>query len=262
MRALIAGAGDLPHAIATAADSPPLVAALKDFEPNHLTPDIVFRLEKLGTLLKDLRARGVTEVCLCGQITRPKVALSALDFATLRLLPTIIRGLRKRDDGALRAVIDVFEGAGFTMRAAHEIAPTLLPPEGVLTKAQPYAEAARDAALGDEVSIAQGAADLGQACVIRDGEVIAREPQSGTDAMLAALPEARDQREGLFYKAPKIGQDRRADLPVIGPQTIDAIARVGLAGLVLEADGVMILHRDDVIRACDAAGLFLWVRPK
>ncbi|MCV6595717.1 MAG: UDP-2,3-diacylglucosamine diphosphatase LpxI, partial [Mangrovicoccus sp.] len=41
---------------------------------------------------------------------------------------------------------------------------------------------------------------------------------------------------------------------------VQAVAEAGLAGLVIEAGGVIILDREAVIAACDAAGLFLWAR--
>ena len=54
---------------------------------------------------------------------------------------------------------------------------------------------------------------------------------------------------------------READLPVIGPATVTAAARAGLAGIVIAAGGVMVIDLPEVVRRCDAMGLFLWVRP-
>jgi len=47
-------------------------------------------------------------------------------------------------------------------------------------------------------------------------------------------------------------------MPVIGPETVAAASRAGLAGIVLKAGGVMILDRAATLAAADAAGLFLW----
>ena len=58
-------------------------------------------------------------------------------------------------------------------------------------------------------------------------------------------------------KAPKPIQDRKTDLPVIGIRTIANAAAAGLAGVALEADGALIVDREDVVRAADAAGLFI-----
>ncbi|WP_157937632.1 LpxI family protein [Oceaniglobus roseus] len=65
---------------------------------------------------------------------------------------------------------------------------------------------------------------------------------------------------GLLFKAPKPGQDRRVDLPTIGPDTVRQAAAAGLAGIVVEAGGVLVLDAPEVISAADDLGLFLWLR--
>jgi DUF1009 family protein len=292
MLALVCGSGDLPRAVSDACDTPPVICALSGFVPAGLSPEITFRLETLGSLIAWLHARGVTRICLCGHIRRPTVDLDAVDPATRAYLPRFAEALQLGDDGALRVVLAIFSDAGFEILAAHEAAPTLLPAIGVPTRAAPGTEIADAARLGDAVLDEMGSADSGQACVIRDGRVVAREDQAGTDAMLAELTRstgeegfgdpfswAMDQADaalgaaadwlsgqgsgaGFLYKGPKPGQDRRADLPVIGPATAAAVARAGLSGIVIEAGGVMVLHRARTIAALDRAGLFLWVRER
>ncbi len=293
MLALIAGQGALPAAVAKAQDVPPVVCALRGFAPDALEVEITFRLETFGSLLAMLKARGVTEICMCGRIERPGIDASALDALTLPLVPRLQEALGQGDDGALRVIIALMEEAGFSVRAAHEAAPDLLPPAGVLTATGFPEDVPTDASLGDAALAEMGAADLGQACVIRDGKVITRETDTGTDAMLAGLASGGSDTSsdpiswamdtagdllggaadwlsgiethnaaGFLYKAPKPGQDRRADLPVIGPGTVASVRRAGLAGLVIEAGGVMVLDRPGVLEAADRAGLFLWVRER
>ena len=259
MLALIAGTGDLPRAVMAALPERPVVCALDGFVPDVI-PDITFRLERLGGFLRDLKARGVTRVCMVGGVRRPALALRAFDLATLRLVPAILRGIRKGDDGALRTFIAVLEAKGFQVVGAHEVAPDLLPPAGVLTRAAPGPHQSRDALVGEGQVARMGEVDLGQACVVHDGRVLATEDDAGTDAMLAALGKAAGG--GILFKAPKPRQDRRADLPVIGLRTAMNAAAAGLAGIVIEAGGVMVLDRDGVIDLLDAQGMFLWVRPK
>ena len=259
MLALIAGTGDLPRAVLAALPDRPLICALDGFTPS-VTPDVTFRLERLGGFLTTLKARGVTRICMVGGVRRPALALRHFDLATLRLVPTILRGIRQGDDGALRAFIAVLEGHGFRIVGAHEVAPDLLPPAGVLTRAHPAGVHAQDAQIGEGQVALMGQADLGQACVLRDGQTLATEDDAGTDAMLSGL---RDRAAGgILFKAPKPQQDRRADLPVIGLKTARGAAAAGLAGIVIEAGGVMVLDRAAVIDALDAQGMFLWVRPK
>ena len=61
---------------------------------------------------------------------------------------------------------------------------------------------------------------------------------------------------GVLVKAPKPGQDRRFDLPSIGPLTIENVAQAGLAGLAVTAGSTMIAEAEQVIAAADRAGIF------
>jgi len=259
--ALIAGRGDLPDRIAAEA-GPVLVCALADSPPDTLRADLIFRLERLGEFLRDLKSRGVTRICMAGGVDRPQISLSRLSFSTLRLLPTMRRALRMGDDNALRAVIAVFEQAGFTVVAAHDLLPDLVMSPGCATRAQPSADARQDAQRAADILAAMDRADIGQACVVQGGQALAIEGVFGTDWMLASLtrrPAARGTG-GILYKTPKPGQDRRADLPTIGPETVAGAVAAGLDGIVIEAGGVIVLNAAQVIADCDAAGLFLWIR--
>ena len=93
---------------------------------------------------------------------------------------------------------------------------------------------------------------------------LAVEALPGTQAMLdfvrlhAGLkPDPKGPR-GVLYKAPKPGQDRRADLPTIGPRTVRRAHAAGLRGIAFEAGGTLIADRDACVAEADRAGLFLW----
>ncbi|MEY1555394.1 LpxI family protein [Yoonia sp. R2331] len=298
MLALIAGTGDLPQALLERLKTPPLVCALYGNTPK-VRADVTFRIEHLGELLDGLQARGVTEVCMAGAIQRPEIDASAISEATFPFVERILRALQSGDDGALRAVIGIFEDAGLTVKAAHEIAPDLLPTEGVLTEVMPEDWHAADATAGETAVAQMGARDVGQACVVRVGQVRATEGQDGTAAMLKRFHESFKEDsndhgpiiavadavgevlgdvadwlsgidgpapvtadDGILFKAPKPDQDRRADLPVIGPDTAMQAAEAALAGIVIEAGGVMVLDLPGVLQILNAQKMFLWVRPK
>jgi DUF1009 family protein len=61
---------------------------------------------------------------------------------------------------------------------------------------------------------------------------------------------------GVLVKAPKPGQDRRFDLPAIGPQTIENVARAGLAGLAVAAGNTIVAEAAAVVAAADSAQIF------
>jgi len=290
MLALIAGKGDLPPALVARLAVRPLICALDGFRP-AITPDLTFRIEHLGSFLNDLKARGVTSVCMAGAVTRPPIDPTAIDGATLPLVPRIMEAIAQGDDGALRAIIAIFEEAGLKVQAAHEIAPDLLPEAGIRSQKPATIDNRQDAVTAEQTVAQMGRDDVGQACLVRNGRVLAREGQAGTDAMLAqfvpsddpiwaaveglgavlgsaaewlsgAEGEPVDGRGAILFKAPKPNQDRRADLPVIGPQTARGAVAAGLAGIAIEQNGVMVLDLEEVLNVVDAAGLFLWVRPK
>ncbi|MCV6585124.1 MAG: UDP-2,3-diacylglucosamine diphosphatase LpxI [Marinibacterium sp.] len=258
MLALFAGQGGLPGAVLARLPEPPLVFSLSDFLPDGLDPDLTFRIEHLGSVLGELKARGVTDVCFAGAVSRPPIDPAQIDPATFPLVPVLQQAMASGDDGALRGVIAVFEQAGFAVRGVDDIAPDLLPAPGVLT-GTPGDGHRRDAARGAAIVAAMGAADIGQACAVHRGQAIAVEGIFGTDWMLDTLSARPDDGGGLLFKAPKPAQDRRMDLPTVGPATVAAVARAGLDGIVIAAGGVIVLDQAAVIAACDEAGLFFWV---
>jgi DUF1009 family protein len=219
---------------------------------------ITFRVENLGTLMQHLSASGVRHVCFAGGVARPQIDPDRIDAATAPLVPILLDALRRGDDGALRAVIGLFEAAGFGVVAAHDLVPDLLPAPGLLSAARPTSLHQADAARAESVHRILAPADIGQGVIVRRAQVIAVEAAPGTDFMLRSV---KGVAEGaLFFKAPKLGQDRRADLPVIGPTTIERARASRMSAVVIEAGGVMVLRPQDCAALADAAGLVLWVR--
>lgn len=262
MLALIAGTGLLPDELVARLPERPIVCAMEGFEPDRLAVDRPFPIEQLGSLISDLRARGVNGICMAGAVGRPPINPARIDAETVPLVPVLQEAVLKGDDGALKAVIGIFEAAGLAVHAAHELVPELLPPSGCLTEAQPGEGDLADALRGAAILRAMSAADVGQACVVLRRQALAIEGAFGTSWMLTSLSQRPDAGGGVLFKAPKPGQDRRADLPTIGPETVVAAVTAGLSGIVIEAGGVIVLDRAKVIAECNRLGLFLLVRER
>ncbi len=259
MLALIAGTGDLPVALKSRLHTPHVVCAMAGFVPD-IPVDITFRIEHLGTFIASLKEQGVSRVCMAGAVRRPPVDPAQIDAATAPLVPQIQKALTSGDDGALRAIIAIFEAAGIAVVAAHEIAPGLLPDPGVLTQAQPTTAVVEASKRGDAALADMGARDSGQACVIADGNVVLQEDAAGTDAMIGRYDGAA--ATAFMMKGPKPNQDLRADMPVIGLETAQNIVAAGLDGIVIEAGGVMMMDQVEVTNLFNAHQKFLWVRPR
>lgn len=259
--AVIAGGGTLPKLVLQATGG--LSVTLQGVAQQSVQySDIQARFERLGALFSDLRAAGVSQVCLAGAMGRPALDPSQFDALTQGLLPRLMPLLAQGDDALLRGIIAVFEDEGFTVRAAHDLVPGLLVAAGCLTRAAPQPQDLADAARGAAVLDALAALDVGQGCVVAAGQVLGIEALYGTDALLAGIAGLRATRHpsqsGVFVKRAKLGQDLRVDVPTIGPQTVQAALAAKLSGLCLQADHVQILDRAQVIGAADAAGLAIW----
>jgi DUF1009 family protein len=265
--AVISGTGDLPMLMVAALESagtPYLLAELEGFTPLGIgTRGVeVFRLERLVPFLDRLEDLGVTEVVFAGAVRRPRLDPVLIDPATAQMLPRILNAMQAGDDATLREVIAIFEDAGFAVIGADDVAPDLLAAPAVLGTCQPTALDAADAARAALIVAALGAVDVGQGAVVARGLCLAVEALPGTDAMLAQVAQLRRKgdRGGVFFKAPKPGQERRVDLPALGPDTLRAAHLARLGCVVFEAGGVMLLHRAEMIALADELGLVLWAR--
>jgi hypothetical protein len=127
-----------------------------------------------------------------------------------------------------------------------------------MTALAPDADALRDIALGIEVAGRLGDLDIGQAAIVQQGLVLGVEAVEGTDALIARCAGLkRPGRGGILVKVKKPGQERRADLPTIGPHTVRLAAETGIAGIAVQAGHCLIIERAEVIAAADRAGLFV-----
>jgi len=267
---LIAGGGELPvHVAAAAASEGRLgcVIALDGFaDPARYAEATSCGVAKIGAIFKTLHEANCDAVCFAGIVARPDFSRLKPDLKGMSLLPKVLAAAARGDDALLRAVIAIFEREGLAVIGADEIAEELKARPGLLGSIGPDDTAREDALKALHIAGVIGAEDIGQGAVVAGGLVLAVEAQEGTDAMLARvgdLPEALrgapQARLGVLAKRPKPVQERRIDLPVIGVSTVEGAAKAGLAGIVAPGGGALILGRDSVARAADAAGVFVWI---
>jgi DUF1009 family protein len=220
-------------------------------------PHRIVRLGAVGETLRILRENGAEELVMAGPVERPTLTQLRPDWHGAKMAARI--GLRALgDDALLTAVIKEFENEGFRVIGLHDILDNLLMPAGALTPLRPDAQAEADIAQGIEVARALGALDVGQAVVVQQGIVLGVEAVEGTEALIERA--GRVRREGLggvLVKIAKPGQERRADLPAIGPGTVEQCASAGLRGIALQAGAALVLDRAKVIAAAERAGLFV-----
>ncbi|HWV51142.1 LpxI family protein, partial [Pseudorhodoplanes sp.] len=220
---------------------------------------------QLGRFLRLARREGCRDVIFIGTLLRPSFRqLINFDLATLRVLPSAIRHFYGGDNHLLTGMARMLEDHGFRLLGAHEVAPEILVQEGSLGQMSPSARDIDDIAHGLEVLHTLGPLDIGQGVVVANRHVIAVEAAEGTDQMLARVADLRRTKRfraplgtGVLVKAPKAGQDRRFDLPSIGPRTVEGVEQAGLAGLAVVAGGAIVAEPQIVVEKADHAKLFV-----
>jgi UDP-2,3-diacylglucosamine hydrolase len=266
--AIICGGGSLPFAVAEAAlrQSRRIVLfPLRSFaDPARVEayPHHWVRLGEFGRFCRVARREGCREVVFIGALVRPALRHLWPDLGALRVMPRIINMFRGGDDYLMSRLMKIFEEHGFQPVGAHQLAPEILLPVGALGRLEPMRQHRDDIALGLSLLNAIGRFDVGQAAIVAGNRVLAVEGAGGTDEMLAHVADLRRRERirsggGVLVKAPKPHQDRRIDLPAIGPQTVAGAERAGLAGIAGIAGATILAEAERVRQAADRAGVFV-----
>jgi DUF1009 family protein len=260
---ILAGGGALPRRVAEAAAAQGrpvfIVAFAGQFDAATIDgfPHVVLRIGLAGRIIAEMKKAGVVDLVMAGGVRRPSISELGLDWRGVQLFARIGAGALG-DDGLLAAIGRELEREGFRLVGAREILAGGVMPAGMMGRLAPDEQALADIAHGLLVARALGAVDIGQAVVVQQGLVLGVEAIEGTDALLQRVgPLRRDGPGGVLVKVAKPQQDRRIDLPTIGPATVRQAAASGLRGIAVEAGATILLDQAEAIDAADAAGLFL-----
>ena len=267
--AVICGGGSFPGAVAEAIErrgGRSVMLAVRGWAD----PQVVERrahhwiaLGQAGRLVRLAQSEHCREAIFIGTLLRPPLTQLRLDWQTIRWIPRIVRSFRGGDDQLLSGVASMLTDAGLKIIGIDEVAPEILVPAGVLGRYQPSERDRADIARALALIAALGPFDVGQAAIVANNHVLAVEAAEGTDNLLLRIAELRHERRvttppgvGVLVKAPKPGQDRRFDLPSIGPKTIENVARAGLAGVAVSAGGAIVAEAARAIAAADREKIF------
>lgn len=268
---VIAGGGMLPLEVArglAAGGHPPFVIIVRD-EAGTREELRAFEHEVLGVgdivkFVPALRRAGVTHVVMAGGVyRRPKLSDIGWSPALLPLLGRASVALARGDDALLKAAVGYLEDNGFRVVGPHQVVPDLLAGAGALTRARPDADDRKDIAAALEAARAIGRLDIGQAAIAVGGRAVALEGIEGTDGLLERMAAMRGHGQlggrtgGVLVKCAKPGQEERADLPAVGPATVEGAAAAGLKGIGVEAGRTFILDHGRAISRADELGIFI-----
>ena len=87
---------------------------------------------------------------------------------------------------------------------------------------------------------------------------LAVEGIEGTDALIRRSADLkRKGTGGVLVKVSKPQQDRRMDLPTIGPATVQAVKNAGFVGIAVEAGSVLISQSEQTVKLANQLGIFI-----
>ena len=198
-----------------------------------------FKVGELKKLFEYFRRFGIQEVIMAGQVSpdnlfNPGVILDK-EFQTLA------GALRDRKtDTIFSGVADRLAQEGMTLLDSTFLLKKYLAPQGTLTKRGPTISELKDIEFGTTIARLMGGIDVGQTVVVKEKAIVAIEAMEGTDHAIT-----RGGRIAHFgavvIKTSKPQQDHRFDIPVIGPRTIETMARVKASCLAIEAGKTLII---------------------
>lgn len=263
---IIAGAGALPGRIISACRDTGRDFCVLAFEGSADPADYCdvpvqwIRMSRISGALDAARAEGVDELVMVGKIPRPSIFDLMRDARSAKFLAKV--GTRMLgDNNILSAVVkELEETEGFRVIAPEALLDDILAPEGALGAVSPGEADLEDIRRGIGVAREIGRLDIGQAAIVQNGTVLGVEGVEGTDRLIERCAEFVDPAlpGGMLVKVAKPGQERRADLPAIGANTVANVSRAGLRGIAVEAGGALIVDREETVRAADAAGIYVY----
>ena len=212
------------------------------------------KLGQFGKVVDVLKAAGATQVVMLGSIAKARFFRDAwLDGLGLKVMATVAV---KSDDNILRTIARGLEERGLPVIDPTPYLEDRLAPEGVLGRHAPSEDEWADARYGLDLARAIGRLDLGQTVVVKDRVAVAVEALEGTDA---CIRRGGDLAKGgaVVVKAVKPQQDRRFDLPAVGPDTVEAMREARCRVLAVEAGSTLVMDLEEMVRRADAARIAL-----
>jgi len=210
-------------------------------------------LGELSRLIEILKAEGISEVVLAGQVRHARI-FSAIrpDWRLIKLLA----GLKQKNTAALiGGVVKVLADEGIRVVDSTVFLKPLVAQEGVLTKRKPTREERSDIDYGRRVAAALSGFDIGQSVAICESACVAVEAMEGTDAMLRRAASLVNGRRLTLVKAGRQREHLLFDVPVVGADTIPVMVETGTTALAVDAGRTLLLDREEMLQAADEAGV-------
>jgi len=262
---LIAGNGRFPFLVASAARRQGrrvVAVAIREEASPELEGEVDeihwVALGQLGRCIEALKDCGATEAVMAGQVKHRQIFSSIVpDFKLMTVLAGMVV---KNTDSLIGGIANALAREGITLLPSTALLSEHMASGGAMTRRGPSREERRDIDYGRSVARVLSGLDVGQTVVIKGGAAVAVEAMEGTDEVIRRA----GRIAGLgctVVKVAKPKQDMRFDVPVVGPQTIEAMREAGAKVLALDAGKTLLLGKPEFLERADQAGITVWGMP-
>jgi len=217
-------------------------------------------LIRLGQWVRKLRGWGARHAVMVGRVRKARMyepmrlVQQVPDWGAVRLWYRVLRQDR-RDQVLLEGVAEELARGGIELIDTTRYIPEHLATAGIMNRRQPSQRQWQDMHFAWPILMQLNALDVGQAVAVKESDVIAAEAMEGTDAMIDRAGSLCKSGGWVLAKGADATQDRRFDVPTVGESTIEKLKATGCRCLALHADQVILIERQKVLDAADAAGI-------
>ncbi len=263
---ILCGIGHLPVEVAVSAKQQGLrvvaVGVVPDIDLELQTVvDAYYEINigKIGKIFKTLKQEAVTDVTMIGKVTKEVLYKAGAIIPDLRALKILASVPDRKDDTIMLAIVKELQKEGFNVMNQTELIKPLLSKPGVLTKRKPTEAELADMEFGFQMAKAIGGLDIGQTVVVKNRVVMAVEAIEGTDKCILRGGEL-GRGNVIVAKTAKPNQDQRFDIPGFGVTTLQNMIKAGATGIILEADGALIVEKEKTIALADEHNITIVVK--
>lgn len=216
-----------------------------------------FHIGHLGEIVKYFSFYGVKKLILLGKVEK-SILFQNLDLdyygkKIIEMLPD------RKDETLLFAVISFLKLNGIKVLSQNYLLSSFMVEKICYTKEKPKEKDRKTIQLGVEAAKMLTSLDIGQTVIVKEEAVIALEGIEGTDKAILRAGELAG-KDCIIVKMARPKQDMRVDIPTVGVETVRRAIEIGAKGIVMEADKMFFLEREEAISLAEEHGIFLMGR--
>lgn len=206
-----------------------------------------------GLVLDLLKKRNTDQVLLIGKVDKRAILKKVtIDWLGVKLLASL---LYKSDIAIQEKILSLLASHNIEVLKQDSVLDSLLIKPGIITGSLSQ-ELEKDVALGIKLAKEISALDIGQTVIIKDSMVIAVEAIEGTDECIQRGIQL-GKKDIIICKAAQPKQNKKYDLPTLGPATLDSLQAGQVKIIAWDAQHTLIAQQAAFIKKAQSLGITL-----